>query len=154
MLWTLRFVQKCFQFGSILEWMLWMALLRSCQRISIWLRSRLWLGRSRKHIFFLLKPLCCSFNSLLWVVVQLHHQNFCWTSIGGKTGRKMPWQSRELLSHSALRMMLHCLCVFCSNRTCIIVRFLINTQKSHSLLFPAVVHQPNKSHNVGQHQRC
>lgn len=48
-------------------------------------------GLFQKAHFLLLKPFCCLFNSLLWVVVWLHHQNFCWNAIGGQVVCKMFW---------------------------------------------------------------
>lgn len=58
-------------FGSaIFLWCLVrITLLRSCQSISFRLRSALRCGRSRRHIFLLLKW----FTPVLWVTVLLHH---------------------------------------------------------------------------------
>lgn len=94
-------------------------------------------GPLQKAHFLLLKPFCCSFNSVLWIVVWLHHQNFCWTSVGGQ----MAWKMCTVCSIMTWKCFI--VCVICLNRTClsIIVSFMINTQKSHAFFLQLYISQ-------------
>jgi len=69
---------------------------------------------TQERTFSSAKAILCSFNSLLWLVVWLSGQNFCWTSIGRQTCyllNQCPDNLENFFPHSALWMMLHCLCV-------------------------------------------
>lgn len=151
MLWTLRFVHIFFFFFWFSNIFGIDAVNRPLEVLPKYLNRievKTLTGPLQKAHFLLLKPFC-SFNSVLWVVVWLHHQNFCWTSVGGQMAWKMCTVC-SIISWKCFNV-----CVTCLNRKClsIIVSFMINTHRNH-ILFPAAVYQANKSHNVGQHQRC